>query len=369
MAGKVLFVSHTTNFIKFNLPYMQWFRNQGWEVHYASAEEEPFPVDSCEKHFKICFNRSPYSFDNIKAYKQLKELIEREKYQIIHCHTPMGGVVTRLAARQARKSGTKVIYTAHGFHFYKGAPKINWLLYYPVEKYLSKYTDCLITINQEDYTAAKNKNFKAAKIEKIDGVGISLEKFSPNKQGELLRKELEIEHNDYILVCVGELNKNKNQCFVIQQISALAQVIPSIKLLIVGAGDCRENYEKMCENIKNRVLFLGYRNDVDKIYAISNLLVSASHREGLPVNILEGMAVGLPIVCTRVRGQVDVIKDGINGYLYDVNNSEQFQSYIFKLYNDAETAMNMSKQNIMDVQKYALEKAIANMSDIYKEYM
>jgi len=153
MPHKVLFVSNTANFSKFNRPFMRWFRERGWQVDYASAGEEE--VADCDNQFAVTMSRGPFSLRNIGAYWQLKAIL-RNNYDIVHCHTPMGGCIARLAARG---TAAKIVYTAHGFHFYRGAPLLNWLLFYPVEKRLVKYTDCLITINEEDYDTAK-KRFK-----------------------------------------------------------------------------------------------------------------------------------------------------------------------------------------------------------------
>lgn len=151
---KILFLSNTANFSKFNRPYMQWFKQQGWQVDYASAGEEN--VLDCDNQFTISIARSPFSFKNFAAFRQLKKMLEENQYQVLHCHTPMGGVIGRLAAQKLHKEGKiKVIYTAHGFHFYKGAPLINWLLYFPMEKYLARCTDVIVTINEEDYERAR----------------------------------------------------------------------------------------------------------------------------------------------------------------------------------------------------------------------
>ena len=175
---KVLFTATVdSHILHFHIPYLQYFHEQGYEVHVATNGTEEIPF--CDVKHTVSFERSPFKANNIKAIKQLKEIIDKEKFNIIHCHTPMGSVVTRLAAKQARKKyNTKVIYTAHGFHFFKGAPILNWILFYPVEKWLSKYTDCLITINEEDYTLAKNK-FHAKKVELVHGVGVDEKKWKP----------------------------------------------------------------------------------------------------------------------------------------------------------------------------------------------
>lgn len=152
--NKILFLSNTANFSKFNRPYMRWFRERGWRVDYCSAGEER--VEDCDNQYAIPIARSPFSLRNVRAYRQLKRLLIENQYDILHCHTPMGGVIGRLAARRLRSQGKiKVIYTAHGFHFYKGAPLVNWLLYYPMEKWLARFTDAIVTINEEDYERAR----------------------------------------------------------------------------------------------------------------------------------------------------------------------------------------------------------------------
>lgn len=175
---KILFISNTANFSKFNLPFMQWCLQQGWQVDYASMGEEP--IKGCNNSYTINITRSPFDKKNIRGFFELKKIIEGNKYDIIHCHTPTGGVLARLAARNLwKKKKVKIIYTAHGFHFYKGAPLFNWLVYYPIEKILSKYTDVLIVINEEDYQLVKRKKFKVKNVVKFDGVGVNLDRFKP----------------------------------------------------------------------------------------------------------------------------------------------------------------------------------------------
>lgn len=372
MRPKVLFVSHTTNFIKFNLPYMKWFRDQGWLVHYASAEEEPFPDGVCDAHFQIAFQRSPYSSDNIRAYKQMKQLIDSQNYQIIHCHTPVGGAVTRLAAKDARKRGTKVIYTAHGFHFYHGAPKRNWILYYSIAKYLSKHTDCLITINEEDYSIA-HKNFHSKQIEKIDGVGVDLTAFYPigEEEKQALRASLGFDSDDFLLIYAGELNYNKNQAVLLTAMKNIKERYPHIKLLLAGKGELEDRYQQMAKElqIEDTVFFLGYCKQMPIIYQISDVGVSSSIREGLPLNLLESMACGLPIIASRNRGHCEIVENGRNGLLFSLDNPSQMFYDIQVLYNDPMLRQEISKNNLEDVDKFSLKRSLENMITIYNSVL
>ena len=263
---KVLFVATVTSHINaFHIPYLKWFKEQGYEVHVASKGNQK--IEYCDKHFDIPFERFPIKKNNLKAYKELKKIINENNYKIIHCHTPVGGVLARLAARKARKNGTRVIYTAHGFHFYKGAPLLNWIIYYPIEKFLSRYTDCLITINEEDYELAKNK-FRASKVEMVNGVGVDENKFQipmTLQEKHNLRQQLGLRDDEFVLIYVAELNKNKNQKMLIETMKHINE--DKIKLLLVGKGDLQQYYddEVRKQNLENKIIFAGYRTDIPRI--------------------------------------------------------------------------------------------------------
>ena len=212
---KVLFVATVVkmHIMVFHIPYLKMFKKMGWETAVAARNDYDDPdecaIPYCDTYYDIPFERNPIKLSNLKAYRSLKDIIDKGDYDIIHCHTPVGAMLTRLAAKTARKHGTKVFYTAHGFHFYRGAPAINWLLYYPVEKWLSLYTDVLITINNEDYERAKT--FNAGKVCYVPGVGIDLNKFNVGHIDKAKkRREIGINTDDFVLLSVGELSKNKN---------------------------------------------------------------------------------------------------------------------------------------------------------------
>lgn len=367
---KILFVSHTANFSKFNRPFMRWFLEQGWQVDYASDKNEK--IMDCDNSYEISFKRNPFSPKNIKAYFQLKELIRTEGYNIIHCHTPVGGVIARLAARKYKKNGVKVIYTAHGFHFYKGAPFVNWLLYFSVEKIMAKYTDCLVVLNKEDYDNARRFRFKAESIKRIDGVGVDVARFRAQigKKSEI-RELYEYGQNEFILLCVAEINRNKDQEFLIENMLFLKEKIPNVKLVIAGVGPEMETCKKKVDELglTTYVKFLGYRQDVDKLIGLADVLVSASKREGFPINIAEGMAGGLAIVCTDNRGHRAMVDNSINGYIYRINDAVAYCDEIIKIASNKATRERISKQNISDAQRFEVSLAVKNMSEIYKKYM
>lgn len=348
---------------------MRWFAKQGWIVDYAAPDDEK--IDDCDNHFIVPIARSPYSLKNIHAYRVIKGLINNGNYNIIHCHTPMGALLARLVCRKEQYKDIKVIYTAHGFHFYKGAPLINWIIYYPVEKYLSKYTDCLITINDEDFEIANRRKFLSPSIVKIDGVGVDLSKFTPLEinQKENLRKKFGYSSEDFILICVAEFNKNKNQKMLIKALPSLSKSIPGLKVIFAGKTNNTKQIELINSlKLNDIVSVLGYRKDVNELFMISDVCVSMSKREGLPVNIIEALASGLPSVCTKIRGHKDIINDGVNGFLFNLNDNSMMISRISQLYNDSYLRKSMSLKCIEMSLKYSVEIATNKMADIYKGF-
>lgn len=318
MKKKVLFVATVDSHIEaFHLPYLKMFKECGYKVHVATDSDKP--IKYCDKKIKLSIKRSPFSFSNLKAIRELKEVVNVEKYEIIHCHTPMGGVVTRLAAKNIRKSGTRVIYTAHGFHFYKGAPVKNWLMFYPVEKYLAKYTDTLITINNEDFERAKKKFGKRCfDIQYIPGIGVDEKKFTKkidSKEKNKIRESLGLNENDKVIICVGRLDKNKNQGLLIKMMPMLLEKDKQYHLLLVGPDELNGKYQKIVERlgVSRNVHFLGFRDDVPELLQISDVAISSSKQEGLPVNLMEAVFFGIPVVATDCRGNRDVIMNSNDG--------------------------------------------------------
>ncbi|MDR4216141.1 glycosyltransferase family 4 protein [Priestia megaterium] len=371
MSNKVLFCATVDfHFKAFHLPYMKWFKEQGWEVHVAASGNMKLPY--VDQKYNISIQRSPFHMGNMKSYRELKTVINENKYNIIHCHTPMGGVLARLAARKARKQGTKVIYTAHGFHFCKGAPLVNWLFYYPIEKTLARYTDCLITINQEDYQLA-TQHFKAKRIEHVHGVGINTENFKPANEKEKiqLKKSFGYRPDDFLLFYAAEFNKNKNQQLLLQSLALIKDEIPHAKLLLAGKGPLLENCRELAANlgIFHMVEFLGYRNDLQKIVPMCDVAVASSLREGLPVNIMEAMACGLPVVALDNRGHRELVHNNKNGWVIDSASRVEFASKI-KVLAKIEGVKHKLGINGRDMilNKYSIDKVLIEKSRIYKSY-
>lgn len=370
---KVLFVATVvkTHIMEFHIPYLKMFKEMGWETAVAARNDYENPADCvipyCDTYYNIPFERNPLKPGNLKAYKELKHIIDEGEYDIIHCHTPVGAMLTRLAAKQARKKGTKVFYTAHGFHFYKGAPAINWILYYPVEKWLSRYTDVLITINKEDYERAKT--FKAGKVCYVPGVGIDLKKFNAgyvNKEQK--RKEIGVSADDFVLLSVGELIPRKNHEVVIRALSVLKQLdkLNHIEYVICGRGSYEADLRKLAEGLEvaDHVHFLGYRNDISEICNCADLFVFMSHQEGLPVALMEAMACGLPAVCSNIRGNTDLIEDGVTGLLAN-NTPEEVAQSISKMKSDTALRNRVASAALQKIKQFDLSSVEDEMSKIY----
>jgi len=365
---KILFVATVDqkHIIKFHTPFLRWFHEQGYEVHVACAGNAVVPY--CDVKHSIPFKRSPFRINNIRAYKLLKHLIDSNGFKLIHCHTPVGGVVGRLAARDARKRGTKVLYTAHGFHFYKGAPIKNWLLYYPVEKWLAKYTDHLITINDEDYQLVIKKKFKAKQVSHVNGVGIDLNRFeqtSEEKRQEL-RKRYGYDADAFILIYVAEMTFRKHQDLLINAMHKLRLEIPNIRLLLVGDGEKLEEYRNLAKNLRvnDIVEFLGYRNDIPELMSLSNVAVSSSRQEGLPVNIMEAMAIGLPVVASNCRGNRDLLIANAHESIVQ-NSTNSFVDEIIQVVENPLTTQRQGDVNTIHIQNYSIQSVLASMEAIY----
>ena len=299
------------------------------------------------------------------SYNLVKKIINQNNYDIIHCHSPIGGVIARLANRNSRNKGTKMIYTAHGFHFYKGAPLKNWLIYYPVERLLAKYTDVLIAINKEDFQSATSL-LKVKRVEYLPGVGIDIDKFNGIEvDKELKRNQLGLLKDTFILLSVGELNKNKNQEVVIRALADINNT--DIHYVICGKGVLEKNLKNLSKElgVENQVHFLGFRKDISEICKIVDLFVFPSYREGLSVALMEAMAAGLPIVCSNIRGNVDLINHGINGFLVEPHNVNGFTKYIDKIISDRAIQMSMSNKNLELVKNYDRLIIREEMNKIY----
>lgn len=361
---KVLFVAHVDSHIQaFHIPCLKMFHDYGYEVHVASHGERVF--EFCDVKHDLPFERNPFHTHNLKALRQIKKIINQYNFDIIHCHTPVGGVIARIANRMSKHyKSTKMIYTAHGFHFFKGAPLKNWVIYYPIEKICSHYTDILITINKEDYKIAqKFKLKKTGKIQYVPGVGIDMDKIN-SIQGnkKKLCEELQIPINSVLLLSVGELNENKNHKVVIE---CLPNLPNNIHYLICGIGNMKESYEQLAKqlHVSNRLHLLGYRNDVIEIMKSCHIFLFPSKREGLSVALMEAKACGLVCIASRIRGNTDLITHQKDGYLLDLS---KFQKDVVDIIlRQQDDFPKIIQTSLKSMETYNLQTILKEMKKIY----
>ncbi len=371
---KVLFVATVvkTHMMQFHIPYLKMFQEMGWETAVAAQNDYENPADCqipyCDTYFDIPFERTPWKWKNFTAYRMLKKVINEGNYDIIHCHTPVGAMIARLAAVQARKKGTKVIYTAHGFHFFDGAPLLNWLLFYPAEWILAPLTDVLITINKEDYDRARKK-IHTKRIEYVPGVGIDTDRFRcVQVDNAEKRRELGYSDKDFLILTVAEMTPNKNHITVLKALSLLkgTKEFENIHYLICGRGIMKESLMDSAEllEIDDHVNFLGYRTDAPQLYRCSDMFAFVSFREGLSVALMEAMSCGLSIMCTRIRGNTDLIDDGNSG-IFTENNPQAVADNILRLYRDPAFRAELGRNASEKVKIFDEENVLKQVKAIY----
>jgi Glycosyltransferase len=312
---------------------------------------------------KIDFQRSPYDIRNVNAYKKLLKLVKKEKIDIIFCHEPVGGAMGRIVGHKCR---CKVIYMAHGFHFFKGAPKKS-MIYYAVEKWLSKYTDALITINQEDYDAAQG--FFARNVYKTNGIGIDTSKFVYSPDPHYLREELCLNDNSVVILSVGELIKRKNHRVVIQAISQLKN--PLVHYVIAGDGVLESKLKGLVDdlNLRQQVHFLGYRTDINQLCNAADIFILPSFQEGLSVALMEAMACGKPVIVSRIRGNVDIVDEEKGGLLADPYSIEEFKDAIVFMNENKDLQVKYGRYNLEKVKNYDLVEIRAQMRSIINDQL
>ena len=353
---RVLMLASVASMIdQFNMPNIVFLQKLGYQVVVACnfiegntcsdervAELKQKLQDMHVRCYQIDFARNiKHMGQNMRALRQVEGLMKQNGYAFCHCHSPIGGVVARIAGHRTR---TKVIYTAHGFHFYQGAPVMNWLVYYPVEKMLSRWTDVLITINHEDYKLAKKK-FKMKKLTYVPGIGIDTQREGlSQKEKEEKRKELGIPQDAFLITNAAEFTPNKNQKTVIEAIEQLHN--PNIYFVMCGIGEKKAELEQYVKEhgLEEHIRFVGFRNDLHEILQTSDCFVLSSFREGLSVALMEAMAEGLPVVCGRIRGNVDLVKNGFGGLLLAPEDIKAYENAFIKLYEMRQRKPGMFEQ-------------------------
>ena len=315
---RILYVTTIGSTMVFFKSFLHTLLQKGHTVDIAT-NEKLMEVPPCYREwgckvYPLSCERSPLKKGNLTAIRQLRDIVREGNYDIVHCHTPVAALCTRLACRRLRKNGLRVFYTAHGFHFYTGAPLKNWLLYYPAEWLCAHYTDTLITINREDYNRAK-KHFHAQKVVYVPGVGIDIAKFADAEVDKVsFRRELGVPEDAFMLTSVGELIKRKNHASVIRALAQLRD--KNIHYVIAGKGTLHKELLDLAHSLSvaDQIHLLGRRSDIPQLYKASDCCILPSFHEGLPVALMEAMASGLPCIVSAIRGSMDLLDE--NGGLF-----------------------------------------------------
>ena len=375
---KELMLSSVASMIdQFNMENIKILKSLGYEVHVlANFSFGNTTSDERTKEFKEELENMGIKVYNvpiprkitaikemISSYKKIKKVCSENNYDILHCHSPIGGVLARFAFKDFRKKGGKLKYTAHGFHFFKGAPIKNWIIFYPIEKFCSRYTDCLITINKEDYKRAKN--FKAKEVKYVPGIGVDTKKIKDIKKNRKILNEFNIK-DEVVLVSVGELSNRKNHKVILK---ALEKVKGNFKYIICGQGAKKEELIKLSKelNLQEKVEFLGYRQDVKEILKASDIFCFPSKQEGLPVALMEAMASGLPVICSDIRGNKDLIEDKKGGYLLKSYDMDEYSIKIQELIENKVLREEMGNFNLEKIKDFDRKKVNTIMEEIYNE--
>lgn len=372
---KLLFISNISNSVgSFAVASIAAAKRCGFEFYYAAnwdgATKEQIAEDEKKYGIKIVhidLDRSPYSTKNIKAYKQLVDLINMEKIDYIHCNTPVGGVLGRLAGEKCKVK--KIVYEAHGFHFYEGAPKKNWMIYYPVEKWLAKKTDAIITINNEDFERAKTFKLKNnGQVYYVPGVGMDLSQYNvPDTVREIKRNELNLKGTDFALISMGDLIDRKNYKIAIEVVAKLNN--PHVHYFICGKGPEEVNLKKLAENlgVDKQVHFLGFRNDIKELLKASDTFLFTSKQEGLARSLMEAMASKIPCVVSKIRGNTELIVNNENGFL--CSGLDDYVNAIIKIMQSPDLAYKFKEKSSKHLNNFSIEKVIDCLFDVYsKEY-
>lgn len=375
---KVLYITTVSRTINaFLVPHIEMLLENGYKVECATCVDKKVNqvlINKGVKIFNIPFSRSPLSFGNIKAFKELIKIQKENKYDIVHVHTPVASIYGRLL--KIRFPKLKTIYTAHGYHFLKGGPKLGWIIYYPIEKVMAKLTDVTININKEDYEITKTK-LNPKKCYLVNGVGLDLNQYKPlsKEKQESKRKELGLEKDDFVVIMIAELNENKNQIQLIKAIELLKDKYPNIKAISVGEGHKFEELQQEINNrgLKNNFKLLGFRTDVNELINISNIGILLSYREGLPRNIMELMANGKKVIATNVRGCRDLVCNDNIGTLVNIGSFKETAEAIERYYLDDKSREKVYEAykfsdyeyGVRYIELYDIENVVKELKSIY----
>ena len=325
--------------------------------------EAPYPVHLFDSH---TYRSLTAWKDNFTAYQNMMEVLRQGDFDVIHCNTPIGGVIGRLCGRKTKVR--KIVYTAHGFHFYKGAPFFNRTVLKFAEKLMARSTDAILTMNSEDFEAAKKfKLRKGGKVYYVPGVGIDTAAYrKTSTDHQELRTSLGFGPDDIVCISLGDLIPRKNYDTAIEAISKCSNYV---HYCICGQGPELESLKKLSDelNVSDRVHFLGFRTDVKDLLQAADVFLFTTKQEGMPRSMMEAMASGLPCLASRIRGNVDLLMEGAGGYLLHVSDAEGFGQRIQQLADDKDLRRTMGQNNLERIKEFDVSKVKKEIEKIYAE--
>lgn len=372
---KVLFVTTVSGFLpQFESNDVKLLKEMGFEIHYASNFKNPIYAFDEEilKYLEII----PHQIDiakspvrvrmNVRAVSQIRKVIDENEIDMVHCHNPMGGAAARIAAGISKRK-PYVIYTAHGFHFYKGADWRNWLLFYTAERFLARFTDQIITINREDYLRAGHFRLKKdGSVHQIHSVGVDEQRFMPRREiAAKKRRELFIPEDAFHIVTAAELNENKNQKIIIESLARLRN--PKIHYSLCGKGPNEASLRELIaeKGLQEQVHILGYRTDMEEILQTADCFAFPSHREGLGVAAVEALLCGTPLVASDNRGTREYAVNGKNSIVCHADSVKEFAAAIDLLYKDKDKRSAMAQNCRASVEQFTIKEVEKTMRLLY----
>ena len=367
---KILFAASTLSHIEnFHIPYLKYFKDNDFEVHIMGKGNNKSPIPYVDKVIPINFEKNMFSLKNFISAFKISKLIKKEKYSTISTHTILASFFTRLGIMLSLKKHPLLINTIHGYLFDENSNFIKKVIMIVAEKFVRPVTDTILVMNSTDYEIAKKYNLYKKNLYSINGMGINASKFpfSTEENKSYLREKYNIPKDDFLLIYVAEFSKRKNQKFLIESLKGLiSEGYNNVKLLLLGDGvllDDMKQYSKTL-GIEDNIIFKGYIKEVCNYYQISDICVSSSRIEGLPFNIMEAMSTGLPVIASKIKGHIDLVNPGENGFLYEYNNINEFCNHVKVLFNDRNLLNNMKISSHNLSKNYSLESVFPNITRI-----